>query len=49
MRLQQVDNPLLKLLKHANLHFMKEVGLLEVPHETGNMLKQVESSVHIVH
>jgi hypothetical protein len=41
----EVENPLLEVVKHADLHCMEEVGLLEVAHDTGNMLKHVESSV----
>jgi hypothetical protein len=40
-----VENPLLEVVKHAELHCMEEVGLQEVPHDTGNMSKHVESSV----
>jgi len=45
MRLHEVENPLLEVVKHANLHCMEEVGLREVAQYTGNMLKHVESSV----
>jgi len=44
VRLHQVENPLLELIKHADLHCMEEVGLREVAHETGNMSKHAESS-----
>ena len=45
MRLLEVENPLLEVVKHAHLHCMEEVGLREVAHDTGNMSKHVESSV----
>jgi len=43
--LHEVKNPLLEVVKHADLHGMEEVGLREVAHDTGNMSKHVESSV----
>jgi len=43
--LQEVENPLLEVVKHADLHGMEEVGLREVAHHTGNMSKHIESSV----
>jgi len=43
--LHEVENPLLEVVKHADLHCMEEVGLWEVAHNTGNMSKHVESSV----
>ena len=45
MCLHEVENPLLEVVKHADLHCMEEVGLWEVAHNTGNMSKHVESSV----
>ena len=48
MRLHEVENPVLLMVKHANLHCMEEVGLQEVAYDTGNQLKQVESSVNMV-
>ena len=48
MHLHEVENPLLKVVKHADLHCMEEVGLREVAHNTGNMSKQVESSANMV-
>jgi hypothetical protein len=46
MRLHEVDNPLQEVVQHADLHCMEEeVGLREVAHDTGNMLKIVEFSV----
>jgi hypothetical protein len=47
VRLNAVENPLLEVVKHADLHFMEEVGLREIAHNTGNMFKQVESSVNM--
>jgi len=47
VRLHEVENPLLEVMKHANLHFMEEVGLREVAHDPRNMLKHVESSVNM--
>jgi hypothetical protein len=43
--LHEVENPHLEAVKHADVHCMKEVGLQEVAHDTGNWLKQLESSV----
>jgi hypothetical protein len=45
VRLLKVENPLLEVVKHADLHCMEEVGLREVSHNTWNLLKHVESSV----
>jgi len=45
--LQEVENPLLEVVKHADLHCMEEVGPREVAHDTGNMSKQVESSMNM--
>jgi len=47
VHLHEVENPLLEVVKHADLHCMEEVGLREVTHDTGNMSKQVESSVNM--
>jgi len=47
VRLHEVENPLLDVVKHAYLHCMEEVGLTEVSHNTGNVSKQVQSSVNI--
>jgi hypothetical protein len=43
-----VENPLLEVVKHADLHCMKEVGLGEVTHNTGNVSKHVDSLVNMV-
>ena len=43
-----MENPLLQVVKHADLHCMEEVGLREVAHNTGNMSKHIECSVNIV-
>jgi len=47
VRFHEVENPLLEVIKHADLHCMEEVGLREVAHDTGNMLKHVESLVNM--
>ena len=48
MRLHEVENPLLEVVKHADLHCMDEAGLQEVAHATENMSKLVESWVNMV-
>ena len=48
MRLHEVDNPLLEVVKHTDLHCMEEVGLWEIGHNIGNMSKHIESSVNMV-
>jgi hypothetical protein len=45
MGLHEVENPLLEVVKHTDLHCMEEVGLREVAHDTANMSIHVESSV----
>jgi hypothetical protein len=40
-----VENPLLEVVKHADLHVTEVVGLREVPHNTVNISKLDESSV----
>jgi len=47
MCLHDMENSPLEVVKHADLHCMKEVGLLEVANNTGNMLKRVELSVNM--
>ena len=47
MRLPNKKIPLLEVVKHADLHCMEEVGLLEVTHNTGNMSKHFESLVNM--
>jgi hypothetical protein len=47
VRLHEVENPLLEVIKHADLHCMDEVGLREVAHDTGNMSKHFESLVNM--
>jgi hypothetical protein len=42
-----VENPLLEMIKHTNLHRIEEVGLREVAHDTGNMLIHIEISVNM--
>jgi len=41
----EVENQLLEVVKHAELHGMEVVGLWAVVHNTGNLSKHVESSV----
>jgi len=45
--LHEVENPLLEVVNHADLHYMEKVWLREDPHDTGNMLKHVESSLNM--
>jgi hypothetical protein len=45
--LHEVENPLLEVIKHADLHCREEVELREVAHDTGNMLNHAESSVNM--
>jgi len=40
-----VENPLLEVVKHANLHYREEFRLWEVAHDTGNITKPSQSSV----
>jgi hypothetical protein len=47
VNLHDVENPLLEVIKHPDLHRMEQVGLREVAHDTGNMSKYVESSVNM--
>jgi len=47
MCLHEMVNPREELFKHADLHWMEEVGLREVAHNTRQMSKQVESTVNI--
>jgi len=47
VRLHELENLLLEVIKHADLHCMEEVGLREVAHDTGNMSKRGESSVNM--
>ena len=43
----EVENPLLEVVRYANLHCMEEVGLWEGTNDTWNMSKRVESSVNM--
>jgi len=45
VHLHEVENPLLEVVKHADLHCEEEVGLWEFAHDPGNMSTHVESSV----
>jgi len=47
VRLHEVENPLLDVVKHDDLHCMEEVTVREVAHDTGNMSKQIKSSVNM--
>ena len=43
----EVENPLLEVVKHADLHCMEQVGLQVMTHNIGIMSKHVESSVNM--
>jgi hypothetical protein len=45
LRLHEVENPLLEVVKRADLHCMEDVGLRKVAPDTGNVSKHVESAV----
>jgi hypothetical protein len=45
MCLHDVKNPLLEVVKQANLHCMEEVAVMEVAHDPGNISKHNESLV----
>ena len=47
VHLHEVENPLLEVVKHADLNCMEEVGLREVAHNTRNVSKHVEFSVNM--
>ena len=47
VRLHKVQTPLLEVVKHADLHWIEEVGLREVAHNTGNMSNNVESWINM--
>jgi len=47
VHLDEVENPHLEVVKHADLHCMEEVGLWEVAHDTENMSKHVECLVNV--
>jgi len=42
-----VENPILEVVMHADLHCMEEVGLKEVANDTGNMSKCIEFSMNM--
>jgi hypothetical protein len=48
VHLDNVDNLLQELWRHADLHCMDEVGLSKETHDTGNIMKHGESSVNMV-
>jgi len=47
MRLHEVENPLLVVVKHANPDCIEEVGHRDVADSMRNMLKDVASSVNL--
>jgi len=47
MLLHEVENPLLEVVKHADLHCLEEFGLREAAHNARNMSKHGESSVNM--
>jgi hypothetical protein len=47
MHLHEVENPLLEVVKHADPHWMEEVRLEEVAHNTGNMSKYIKFSLNM--
>jgi len=47
VHLHEVDNRLVEVVKHANLHCVEEVPLREVAHDTWNMSKHIESTVNL--
>ena len=47
VHLHEVENALLEVVKHADLHSMDEVRLWEATHDEGNRLKHVESSMNM--
>ena len=48
MSLQEVDNGLLEVVKHADLLCMEKVGHSQATQETGNGSKHVDSSVNML-
>ena len=48
MHLDDVENPLLEVVQHADQHCMEKIGLQVVAHNTGNMSKHGESLVNMV-
>jgi len=48
VRLHEVENPLLEVINHADLHCMEEDALEEVAYDTENTSKHFESSVNMV-
>jgi len=47
MYLQEVENPLQEVVKHASLHCMEEVRFEEFAHDTRNMSKHIQLSVNM--
>jgi len=48
VRIHEVEDPLLEVVKHADLHCVEEVGPRDVAHNTGNGSIQFGSSVNMV-
>jgi hypothetical protein len=42
-----VENPVLEVVKHADLQCLEEVGLWEVAHDPREMSKHIETSVEM--
>ena len=47
MRHNEVENPLLEVVKHADLDCMEQVGFQDVSHDTGNTSKFMEFLVNM--
>jgi hypothetical protein len=47
VRLHEVDNPLLDVMKYADLNWIEEIRLWEVAHDTENLSKPRESLVKL--
>jgi hypothetical protein len=45
--LHEVENQLLKVVKHADLHCMEVGGLWKVAHDSGNMSKFIQFLVNM--
>jgi hypothetical protein len=46
VHLHEVENPLLEVVRHADLHCREEARYREGTYDTGNILKHTESSIH---
>jgi len=47
VHVHKVENVLLMVVKHADLHKMEEVRLWEISHGTGTISKDMQSLVHM--